>query len=53
MSRELRKAQRATYLASRTIGDVNAALNGRLGKRLVRRVYRRRLIGLLRRGRIW
>jgi len=48
-----REAQRAAYLTSRTIGDVDAALNGRLAKRLVKRVYHRKLIGLLRRGRLW
>jgi hypothetical protein len=49
----LPKVQRDLYLSSRTVGDVNAALNGRLGKRVVRRVYHRKLIGLLRRGRLW
>ena len=52
-ARAVKDAQRNAYLISRTIGDVDAALNGRLGKRLVRRVYHRKLIGLLRRGRLW
>lgn len=48
-----RRAQRDLYLASRTMGDVNAAMNGRLGKRLLKRAYHRRVIGMLRRSRLW
>lgn len=47
------KLQRELYLASRTAGDVNALQRGRLGKRLVKRVVHRKMIGLLRRGRLW
>lgn len=49
----LRRLQRDLYLASRATGDVQAARNGRLARRLARRWYHRKLIGLLRRGRIW
>lgn len=44
---------RFLYLASRTSGDVKAAEKGRLPHRLVKRVYHRKLIGLLRRGGLW
>lgn len=47
------KLQRDLYLASRTVGDVEAARRGRLHVRILKRLYHRRLIGLLRRGRLW
>lgn len=49
----LNQLQRDAYLLSRAAGDVNAAQRGRLGQRLVKRVIHRRIIGLLRRGRMW
>lgn len=49
----LAQAQRDAYLASRTIGDVNAAVNGRLPQRLVKRVVHRKIIGALRRLGTW
>lgn len=48
-----RKLQRDLYLASRTLGDVDAAQRGRLPQRLIKRVVHRKIIGLLRRGRMW
>jgi hypothetical protein len=51
--RRTRDLQRDAYLVSRTLGDINAAQRGRLGKRLVRRVVHRKIIGLLRRARVW
>ncbi|MGB7794851.1 MAG: hypothetical protein WBL53_01085 [Pseudonocardiaceae bacterium] len=39
--------QRATYLMSRTAGDLSALQRGRLGKRLVRRAVTRRGLGPL------
>lgn len=53
MGRKLRRASRDTYLVSRTIGDVQAASRGRLTKRLVKRAYHRRVIGLLRKAGLW
>lgn len=49
----LRRVSRDAYLISRTAGDLNAAQRGRLGKRVVKRVYHRSLIRLLRKGRVW
>jgi hypothetical protein len=49
----LRSLQRALYLSSRAVGDVNAARNGRLPQRLIKRAIHRREIGLLRRWRLW
>ena len=52
----LRRLQRDLYLAQRTLGDVNAAKRGgapALTRRLVKRAYHRRLIGLLRKGGAW
>lgn len=43
----LRRLQRDLYLASRTVGDLDAAQRGRLGKRLVRRQVTRRVVGPL------
>jgi hypothetical protein len=47
--------QRALYLASRTAGDARAAERGPdvLARRLAKRVWHRKLIGLLRRGGLW
>ena len=45
--------QRSLYLAARTVGDVKAIQRGRMPRRYGRRLYHRRLIGLLRRSRIW
>lgn len=45
-----RKLQRELYLAQRTLGDVRAAQNGRLGKRVARRYLVRsifRMLGLV------
>lgn len=53
MSFSLWRAQRAAHLTSRTLGDIQALRNGRLLPRLAKRVYHRKLIGLLRRGRLW
>lgn len=39
----LRSVQRASYLLSRSTGDVRAAKRGTLGKRLVRRQVTRKL----------
>lgn len=51
-----RQLQRDLYKASRAVGDYNAAKRGgapALTRRLVKRAYHRRLIGLLRRGGAW
>jgi hypothetical protein len=53
MSSKLRTAQSRTYKASRTIGDIQAARKGRLGRRLIKRVVHRKILGLLRRGGLW
>lgn len=45
--------QRDLYLASRTVGDLNAAKRGTLLRRLVLRSYHRTLIRGLRRARVW
>jgi hypothetical protein len=45
--------ERDLYLASRTVGDVEAAKQGHLGRRIVKRQYHRGVIRLLRRGRLW
>ncbi|HEX4432822.1 MAG TPA: hypothetical protein VHZ96_26350 [Frankiaceae bacterium] len=51
----LRSVQRDLYMAQRALGDVQAAKRGPkpLARRLTKRVYHRKLIGLLRRGGIW
>lgn len=41
----LRDVQRSSYLVSRAAGDLNAAQRGRLGKRLARRQFTRRVAG--------
>jgi hypothetical protein len=45
--------ERDLYLASRTVGDVQAAKQGRLVRRVARRQYHRGVIRLLRRARLW
>jgi hypothetical protein len=49
MSRALRRIERDLYLASRTVGDLNAAQRGPdvLAKRIIRRAVRRNLFRLL------
>lgn len=51
----LRRVQRDLYLSSRLIGDVNAGRHGPevLARRLAKRWYHRKLIGVLRRGGVW
>jgi hypothetical protein len=51
----LRRVQRDLYLGSRLVGDVNAGRNGPevLARRIVKRAIHRRMIGLLRRARLW
>lgn len=46
----LGRLQRDLYLASRTAGDIEAAKNGRYVQRRIRRVERRKLLGLLRKA---
>lgn len=50
---KLNRLQRQLYLASRTVGDVRAAEQGRLPEKLVKRWYHRKLVGVLRRGKVW
>lgn len=45
--------ERTLYLAQRTMGDVRAAQKGTLPKRLAKRVWHRKLVGLLRKGGVW
>lgn len=40
-----RRVQRDFFLASRSVGDYDAARRGRLGERLLRRQVTRRLVG--------
>lgn len=51
----VRRLQRDLYLASRLAGDYQAAKRGPqpLARRLVKRVYHRKLLGLLRRVGAW
>lgn len=49
----LNQLQRDLYMASRTVGDVNAAKRGRLPQRVIKRVVHRRILGLLRKGGLW
>jgi len=44
-----RQAQRDLYFTQRTMGDLSATQNGRLGKRLVRRYLTRAFFQALRR----
>jgi len=44
----LRRASRWLHLASRTVGDVDAARRGRLPKRLVRRAITRNVLRRIR-----
>lgn len=53
MSDRLSQAQRDLYLAQRTAGDARALARGRLPERLLKRVYHRQVIGILRRLRVW
>jgi hypothetical protein len=46
--RSWRRAQRDLYLAQRTMGDIDAAQRGKLGKRLLRRSLTRSLFRLFR-----
>lgn len=46
-------AQRALYLASRTVGDYRAAQRGQLVQHVARRAYHRGLIRLARRAGLW
>lgn len=48
-----RKIQRDLYLAQRTLGDIDAAKRGQLGKRVARRYYHRALIRFLHGAGIW
>lgn len=50
---KLRKVNRDLYLASRAVGDLNAAEKGRLPQRLIKRRYHRAVIRFLRKGRLW
>lgn len=50
---KLNRLQRDLYLASRTVGDVQAAKNGRLPQRLAKRWYHRQFIALLRSIKLW
>ena len=52
----LRSVQRDLWKAQRLVGDVNAAQRGGpelLARRITKRWYHRKLIGLLRRGGAW
>jgi hypothetical protein len=50
---KLNALSRDLYRASKLTGDLNALQRGRLPQRVIKRVYHRKLIGLLRRGRVW
>jgi hypothetical protein len=47
------QAERDLYLTQRTLGDVRAAQEGRLPKRIAKRVYHRGLVRLLRKVGLW
>jgi len=48
-----RDVERELYLAQRRLGDLRALKNGKLPVRLVKRVYHRKAIGLLKRAGLW
>jgi hypothetical protein len=44
---EVEQVRRALYLGQRSLGDIEAAARGRLGRRLVRRAVTKRLLRTL------